>query len=298
MKIYRYITVALCAVTVILPPFGPSHIFAAESTTQNTQQNIVETVKEAINNLVSAKDEKKQIETPIRLDTLKKAISLAIDEAKNLRVKLIGLENLSPDYGVWEIKKLGDMKDVIETLDVFKKELGEIEKSEEITDGQIKELGERIKNWREKTYLPLSNEIQDYFLTVEEYKTIEVAENRSSKIEIDVLKLEKRGKNITNLKTLLENANTEIEEAKKINDEAKALFEDTYFPKKEVVATSTMSVTTKETSATTTVITEETDAVTIQPKSVRDLVKDSSNKIRSSYKIFIEMSNLVRKLLK
>ncbi|MFA5870370.1 MAG: hypothetical protein WC842_00560 [Candidatus Paceibacterota bacterium] len=297
MKIYRHIIVALCAVTVILPPFGPSHIFAAEGTTQNTQQNIVETVKEAISDLVSAKDEKKQTETPIRFDTLKKAVSLAIDEAKNLRIKLIGLEDLSSDYEAWGIKKMESMKDMIETLDAFKKELGEIEKSEEITDGQIKELGERIKSWREKTYLPLSNEIQDYFLITEEYKTIEVAENRSSKIEVDIIKLDKRKKNTTNLKKLLENANTEIGVAKKINNEAKALFEDIYFPKKEVVATSTMLATPEEMSTTTTVITEETDAVTIQPKSVRDLVKDSSNKIRGSYKIFIEMSNLVRKLL-
>jgi|GEM_PF-1357920 len=298
MKICKYIIVALCAVSMTLPSLGSSRVFAAESTTQNSQQNMVETVKEAINDLVSAKDEKRQTETPIRLDTLKKAVSLAIDEAKDLRVKLIGLDNLSSDYETWKIKKSDEMKNMIETLDVFKEKHEEIEKSEEITDEQIKKLGEEIKNWRKEIYLPLSNEIQNYFLTVEEDKTIEVAENRSNKIEADVTKLEKRKKNTAALKKLLEKADTEITTAKKINKEAKALFEDLYFPKPIPSTTSTITIVDKKIEATSTIIETDEGAVIIQPKSVRDLVKDSSDKVRSSYKIFIEMSNLVRKLLK
>jgi len=288
MKLYTYITVALCAVIVALPLTRPSHIFAAESTTQNTEQTAVETVKEAISNLVSAKDEKKQTETPVRIDTLKKAIQLAINEAKDLRVKLIGLEDLSDNYETWKTGKAEKMKEMLEMLDSFKKDVSKLEADTETTDNQIKGLGEKIKDWREATYLPLSNEIQDYFLVIEEYKTVETAENRSSKIEADIIKLDKRRKNTTDLKKLLENANSEIKKSKKINDEAKDLFENTYFPKKNDAL-----------SATTTPITEgEIDTVVVPPKSVRDLVKDSSNKVRNSYKIFIEMSNLVRKLLK
>jgi len=288
MKTFNYITVALCAVIVTLPISKPSHIFAAESTTQNVQQTAVDSVKEAISNLVSAKDEKKQIETPVRIDTLKKAVSLAINEAKDLRIKLIGLEDLSDSYEAWKTQKSLDMKEMIDTLDLFKKEIAKIEKDEEITDAKIKEIGEKIKSWRETTYLPLSNEIQDYFLVIEEYKTIDTAQNRSGKIEADIIKLDKRKKNTTDLKKLLGDANSEIEAANKINDEAKTLFEDSYFPtKKEAIVTTT-----------TPKISEEIDTVSIPKKSVRDLVKDSSNKVRNSYKIFIEMSNLVRKLLK
>lgn len=286
MKTYRYIIVALCAVIVALPLSRPSHIFAAEGTTQDTQQTAVNTVKEAISNLVSAKDEKKQTETPVRIDTLKKAVLLAISEAKELRVKLIGLEDLSTEYETWATKKSEDMKGMIDTLETFKKDIAKLEEDETTTDEQIKGLGEKIKTWREITYLPLSTEIQDYFLIIEEYKTIETAESRSEKIGIDVTKLEKRKKNTVALKKLLTTADSEIDEAKKINDEAKALFEKTYLPKENEIIIST----------TTPVI--EKDEVKTQPKSVRDLVKDSSNKVRNSYKIFIEMSNIVRKLLK
>lgn len=285
MKIYKYTVVALCAVIVAFPLLRPSHIFAAEGTTQDTQQTAVNTVKEAISNLVSAKDEKKQTETPVRIDTLKKALSLAISEAKELRIKLIGLEDLSTEYETWVTKKSEEMKGMIEALEIFKKDVTKLEEND-ATDEQIKELGEKIKSWRETTYLPLSTEIQDYFLIIEEYKTIETAESRSEKIGIDIVKLDKRKKNTTTLKKLLATANSEIDESKRLNDEAKTLFEEMYLPKK------------KERTLSTTTPSIEKEEVDTQPKSVRDLVKDSSNKVRNSYKIFIEMSNIVRKLLK
>ena len=286
MKTYKYTVVALCAVIVAFPLSRPSHIFAAEGTTQDTQQTAVNTVKEAISNLVSAKDEKKQTETPVRIDTLKKALSLAISEAKELRIKLIGLEDLSTEYETWATKKSEDMKGMIDALEIFKKDVTKLEESDATTDEQIKELGEKIKSWRETTYLPLSTEIQDYFLIIEEYKTIETAESRSEKIGIDIVKLDKRKKNTTTLKKLLATANSEIDESKRLNNEAKTLFEEMYLPKK------------KETTLSTTTPIIEKEEVDTQPKSVRDLVKDSSNKVRNSYKIFIEMSNIVRKLLK
>jgi len=285
MKIKTYTRVTLCAVIMAFPFFGSSHVFAAEGTTQNA----VDTVKAAINDLVSAKDDKKPTEAPLRIDTLKKAVTLAIDEAKDMRLKLLGLEDLSEEYEMWRDARASTSKEMIDVLDAFKKELATIEKSDGDTDEQVKTLGMKIKSWREDEYLPFSDEIHDYFFIVEEYKTIDTAKSRSEKIEADVIKLEKKRKKTDDLKKLLEKANNVIGESVSLNNQASELFEKTYFLKKEAEQT---------VSSTTQAIEQETNLTIAPPKSIRDLVKDSSNKVRDSYKIFIEMSNLVRRLLK
>ena len=302
MHIRTFLTIALCGIVLVLPT--PSYVYA-ESTTPDTTQTTVDTVKEAITNLVSAKDEKKQTETLARIDTLKKAVQLAINEAKDLRVKLIDLEHLSKEYEIWRTKKVDDIKKMIDTLESFKKEVGTLEETSDATDSDIKKLGEKIKEWRETTYLPISNEIQDYLLVSEEYKTIETAQNRSKKIEADIIKLEKKKKNIATLKKLLGDANKEISDAKKINDEAHTLFERTYIIEEKALrndASSTPIKIEKETdtniASTTEVENKEADTTKTKPISVKDLVEDSSNNINNAYKIFLKMSVMVRGLLK
>ena len=44
--------------------------------------------------------------------------------------------------------------------------------------------------------------------------------------------------------------------------------------------------------------TEAVESADAKPKSIEDLVTDSLSKIKETYKIFIDMSGLVRKLLK
>lgn len=288
MNIKKYIRVTLCAVIMAFPFIGSSHVFAAESTTQNVQ-NAVESVKAAISDLITAKDEKKTTEAPLRIDTLKKAVTLAIDEAKDLRLKLLALEDLSKEYDSWRDAKASTSKAMIDTLDGFKKEISAIEKSDENTDDQVKALGTKIKNWRETEYLPFSDEVRDYLLVSDEYKTIETAKIRSEKIAADIAKLDKKKKKTDDLKKLLGKANDLIVDAVSSNNQASELFEKTYFPKKEAeqLASSTLQA-----------VEQEPNSPIAPPKSIRDLVNDSSNKVRSSYKVFIEMSNLVRGLLK
>jgi len=291
MKIQTYIKVVLCAAIVASPVFGSSHIFAAENTTPITgAQSAVETVKEAINDLITAKDEKKQIEAPLRIDTLKKAVSLATDEAKNLRVKLLTLDDLTKEYKAWRNNMASSSKEMVANLEGFKKEINDLEKNQTTSDEEIKNLGNKIKEWRENIYLPFATEVQDYFFIVEENKTLDTAQNRSEKIAADIIRLEKNKKKVNDLKDLLEKADKTIEEAVSLNKDAKALFEDTYFPKPD-----TETIVSSTTQAT---IQEQVEEVVAPPKSIRDLVKDSSNKVRDSYKIFIEMSGLVRRLLK
>lgn len=289
MKITQYIKVMLCAAIVTLPLLGPSHIFAAEGTTQNA----VDSVKEAISNLVSAKDEKKSTEAPLRIDTLKKAVSLATDEAKDLRLKLLALDDLSGDYKLWKEAKASSSKKMVDALEGFEKEILIIEKSDLDIDEQVKVLGKKIKEWREYVYLPFATEVQDYFFVIEEDKTIETTKSRYEKIRLDIVKLEKNKKKVNDLKNLLAKANESIDESVLLNKQAKELFEYTYFPKKDVEI---LSIETSSTTQAT--IQEHVEENVAPPKSIRDLVKDSSNKVRDSYKIFIEMSGLVRRLPK
>src|SRR5439155_547293 len=98
-----------------------------------------------------------------------------------------------------------------------------------------------------------------------------------------------------------------------LNSSAEDLFRETYLNPPVTIPTSTTNASGTSSSATSSNIfssssinhednSSSTAAGTIKtspiiPLSIRDLVKDSLTKVRGAYQIFIEMSNLVRKLL-
>jgi len=130
-------------------------------------------------------------------------------------------------------------------------------------------------------------------------------------------------KGVEVLRELLDSAGEQIDESVVINLNAQDLFFNRYI----LITTSTEeseepSATSSQTSTTTIddleedqtanppqeILDEQTDATSTEvdatsteplpsPLSIKDLVKDSLAKVKGAYQIFIEMSNLVRKLL-
>lgn len=304
---------------LLLPVAAPVH---AQS---ESMQKALESVKGTLDDLVAAKDEQKPVELGLRIEALKKAINLSAAEAKELRVKLIAIEDLDAKTDAWREIMADQMKKAAEYA------LGEgkaIETNEkEMTLAEVKDIAARFKAWRESSYLPVVGQVRDYFLIAQEEKTIETAKSRWQKIDSDIKKLEKaKIKNIESVRKMLTNADFLIAEGEAMNQEAWTSFVDVYISRTtSTAATSTDSnATTTETSATstdsnaTTTVQENpitlesstsssplassTDAkdepVPLPPPSIRDLVHGSLSKIKDAYKVFIDMSNVVRKLLK
>lgn len=270
-----------------------------------------ENVKESLDDLATAKDDQRSMELSLRIETLKKVLELSIAEAKDMRVKLLELENLEDNEEAWRISITDAMKDAI---DYFKsKEQYIIDNEKTLAIDDVKTIANELKAWRNKYYLPKFSEARDYFLIQQQNKTIETARKRWQKINADVQKLEKaKVRGIKEARTMLGAAHALINEGLSLNEEARANFFTMFIESREKAtstlnastsviiefplldATSTEAVATSTDISTSTISSESQTTTT----SIRDMVKESLSKIRDAYNIYIDMSTLVRKLLK
>lgn len=269
-------------------------------------QKVLESAKQTIDDFVSAKDDQQSMELPLRIKTLEQAMSLSIEEAKDLRDKLNDLDNLGNDEKAWRNEKVKEIKVAITYFESSEKKVED--ESDTLSEADTKKAAENFKQWRNDNYLPVLNEVQNYFLIAQQDKTIQTTKKRWQKIDGDIKRLEKaKVKKIDSARKLLTDADGLIEESDTLNQSAKAIFFDTFITPTTSTATSSNSTNstssdTKISSLSEDINTTSTDTVSgsadTQPKSIEDLVTDSLSKIKETYKIFIDMSSLVRKLLK
>lgn len=314
----------LITITVLLS-FASAFYVNAQST---AAQKALEEVKDSVSTLIGAKDENSPIETGLRVETFKKVLDFSTTETKDLKLKLLSYDEFSTStstatsslsaWGKSSINKLNNF------LTHYDNQKTEIEKSTyPITPEDIKTKAENFKKWREESYLPIVDEITNFLLIEQQDNAIETTENRWQKVNSDVIKLKKiKFKKIGELDKLLKKAGESIEEAKILNKRARELFKETYLSvKTNAIAknatssvTSTLPIssssigmdnikksdeelTTKNTTETKQEEKKESAEPTILQSSIKDLVKDSLTKVKDTYQNFIEMSNLVRKLL-
>jgi hypothetical protein len=269
----------------------------------NAVQKAFLNVKDQIEGLISARDEGRPNELALRIEAMKKVIALSINEAQDLQLKLLAVDR--EDIDNWRKRMITELN---RTLKFYAEKQRELENLEDVNLETLKNFAEIFKKWREENYLPLASQIRDFLLITEEQKSITIAEKRAQKISEDLRRLEKAKVKVGELKRLLSKANSLIEEAKTLNKRAETKFFDLYvkkeinFPEDSTSTATSSAILLEEkiisesasTSASTTSPTEEEPSFLL---SIKDLVKSSLEKIKETYGIFIEMSNLVRKLL-
>ncbi len=293
------------AFILILPV---AYLLISAPASAETLESTLEGVKDQVEDLVIAKDEESVSELGRRIETFKKVFEFSIFEAKDLKIKLLGLDDLSEEESVWResmVKKLNNF------LTYYEEQKVGIEDTTEINLEEIKALASDFKKWRDETYIPVAERVNEFLLIHQEEKAIGVALRRWTRINEDIKKLEKaKIKGVGELRELLDNAGSLISEGESLNEEAGAIFQKNYILTSTSTATSTASSTIPEGSlvinATTSssqlesaTSTEEsaTSTLPISHPSIKGLVEDSLMKIKGAYQVFIEMSNLVRELL-
>lgn len=259
----------------------------------------LEEVRGSVSTLITVKDEENPMSIAFRIEAYKKVIDFSIAEAKDLRIKLFNLDDkkIGEDVVIWKVKNIEKLDSVIEYYEsekeIIKKNQGSI------TLEEIKEIAEAFKEKRENLYIPLVNEINDYFLIEQQNRALETTSQRTERVKSDIEKLKKTKIKTKDLEKLFSPVESMLGDAKKMNEKASSLFFEKYIGPlliKDVVeileedgknATSTTTSTIQN-------VEKKADA---EELSIKDLVKDSFINVKDIYKIFIEMSNLVRKLL-
>ena len=298
-------------------------------------QKALENVKESLDSLITTKDEQKGDDLSLRIDTYRKVLTFAIADAKDLKVKLLALEGLdeNPAASAWKKEMLAKLAEALARYD---SEVAFLDKNEgSLSVVRVKSVAEAFKEWRDTEYAQTANQIKEMLIIDQQMRTLDTAGRRYEKVVEDVAKIKKaKLKGFEGLVKLLDQAGNVLTGAGKLNTEALSLFKTTYFPILDT-GTSTASSTAGEATATTTEPTgpeQTTEAVgTLSivllesasssatstpvnssstassspevplptlPLSIKELVRQSLVKTKETYKVFIEMSNFVRELLK
>lgn len=257
-------------------------------------------VKESAVDLINAKDEQnlsfaeqERRESELRLEVLKKVIILAVQEAEDIVKQLKDLEPRNRQFALRR-------EHLLEKFEVFLKFYEEqkqnLENSEEIGLISVKDAAQSLKEWREKNYSPVFEEATDLLLLHQQKFLLELAEKRYQKIDSDIKKLKKFNARVfVKIEKTLEQAADALNEARSLGKKAEE--EMFWSVSKNAISGAAPTVNFSSVpplaagSSSLEVKTEN------QNPSIKNLVGQSLNKIKDAYRIFIEMSNSVKKLL-
>lgn len=317
-------------VLLLIASFGYAGAAAAASTDNTSAVNqVFQSAKNALDSLVSAKDAGNINDVALRVDAFNQVLDLSTAEAKDFELKLLTTDK-NPDYGAWVKNALDGLTNALVYYD---SERQAIASSSPSLDG-IKSMASDFKAWRDENYVPLLNQLQDFFLVKQEFSAIGTSEKRLGNIQSDLSSLSFKSQDEKTINGMLDAAANDIKGAKSFNNQAYDLFlsmyaeplnatstDSTSSPRTDSTSTSTSTSTSSSTEATSTEatssiatstgtstedvstssITTSTDTAvsssTPQIVSIKGLVGSSLSKIKDAYQNFIDISNFVRKLL-
>ncbi len=285
----------------------------------STVQKALDSTKQFLDDLVTSKDENSGDDISLRVQTFSKIIDLSQAEAKDFEFKLIAVDK-DEKLDVWKKSALKSFDQAISFFDSQKDLIGD---GKSLDLAGIKKIAQDFKSCRDSNYLPLVNQAQNFLLIKQEVKGIQTAQSRFQKITSD-LKLLKQSAiaNSSDIKKSLDNSKKSIDQSVDLNNQAASLFIKNYIKAAGPSSTSTEPASTSTdvsevpavlnlatSTATTTAIADSISTSTATSSladvsapvpivSIKDLVKSSLNKIKDAYQGFIDISNLVRKLLK
>ena len=277
--------IVVCAVSLLFAA-SFSMVSAAEGTP--AVQKALEDTKAYIDDLVTAKDDSESNSLLLKVETFRQVLDLSSAETKDLEFKLLTVER-DARFEAW---RRGALERLTQALAYYDSKREALIDRGSLTADKVVNLAKDFKIWRDAEYVPLVNQVQDYILIKQEEKAVQTAEKRFQKVSENLTALGIGSDNKT-ISKYLAKAKASIAIASDLNKQAEDLFVSLY-----VTATSTPSA---DSSSSASSIQEETATSTPSsppPTSIKDLVKASLDEIKSAYQSFIDISGLVRKLLK
>ena len=303
----KFIAIAAVAAISFSSVFALSASSAQAEETKGVQK-AYENAKQYLDDLVTAKDENQADDLGLRVETFRQVLDLAKAEAKDFEFKLITIDK-DETFEAWKKEIMDSLTKDMVFIDSQKELLSDIKS---IDLAKVKEIAKDFKIWRDGEYLPLASQIQDFLLVKQEAKAVQTAQARLQKITADIKNI-KQSKitDSKDIKNFLDKSRVLINQAAELNKKAADAFTERYMSVEnasstEAIATSTIATSTVSipilnlaTSSVSNSTSSPADISAPSPiVSIKDLVRSSLDKIKESYRGFVDISNLVRKLLK
>lgn len=272
-------------------------------------QNALKNVQEGVDELTNVKNENSRESFNSRVETFKEVLNLSLSEMENIKLRLLSLDNLTKKGLALREETISWFDEVLKFYNSQKQDLKKLENDENATINDIKNLAQKFKEWREINYLPKIDKIYNFILINLEKEAVQMAQNRFQKISRSLNQLKENNvKNLDGVFELLDKAKKLIQEGNELNQKSEDLFWQFLIPSLieensstsptssgEISSTEINSLSSTSSNSSSSATT--TEEINPQPLSIKDLTKESLNKIKEAYQIFIEISNLVRKLL-
>lgn len=291
--------------SLILSPIAARGTLAK---TPSFLQKAFQNVQEGIDKLINARDENSQDSFNLLAETLIKVVDLSLAELRDLKLKLTSFSGLDKESSRWSDETLAWLNETADFYHSQKEAIEELKNDKKATASDVKNLAKELKEWRETKFLPKIDQVYNFILIHLEREAIQTAQNRFQKISQNISLLERqdlKDKDLTEIFELLERAKKLINEGDQLNRQGQDIFLELNSPtttetavsfnQEESSSTSTFfsSLFSSSSKSETTSSREKTSTLLI-----KDLIKESLNKIRETYQLFIEISNSVRKWLK
>jgi hypothetical protein len=292
----RRIIFIFTSAALVAAPF--SFAMAQSQELQSALQDVSNTVGKISEPTASTTPAQAQ-ELSARKTALISVYTFTLVEVVDLKKKVQGIKN---DSGaeLWDIHN-----NFLATLDGFAKDINDLKlaaaTSNSISD--VKTMATDFKSWRETIYNPTVQQLLDLLLLAQGRKVLNTADGRFAKVATDVKRIQLAipvgsaklqayltlaGKNIREAKALYEKGQAQFVDAIQASV-ASALSDD---------ASSSPMVSEQASSGPLLVQTDlaSSSPVVIEPD-VHQLLSMSLGKVSDTYKIFLEMSALAKKLL-
>ena len=225
-------------------------------------------------------------EFPAYKTLLGEILDCSLLEVSSIKTKLSSLTDLS--------EKDSEIRDefVLKLDDYslyFEEASAQLEKSENIDE--LKKLAAQILNWRKEIYRESAKQMTNFIFILQGKEAVRITDARLKRISVGLLDagLLFRRDVWKDFRVILNQAQEQITTASKLNDKAYDIFLEGLAPKPELTATSTAAIAVpKEVSA-------DLDKKE-EPETIIDLLKESLLNIKESYRLFGEISKIVRKI--
>ena len=303
----------------------PSFATGNELAQSKPVQKAVEEVETSVDGLVTARDENIVNDLALRIDAFKKVIDLSLAEAKDLQIRALLIEKDPKDMALWREKTIIKIEDAVRYFELLKKK--GVAHLKDV--GGVKTEAENFRLWREEHYVPVLEAMNNYSSLKKGREILAIAKDRSQKIAKDLVKTGKVKSLVLDLQKKLAKANEFIADGEDDLASAEEMFQNTYILPLTVTSTEVLKLllattslpmptstltalssassvplareatttTPAITTTTTSIATSSPEIAPAPPLSIKDLVKTSFAGVKDAYRIFIEMSGLVRKSL-
>ena len=225
-------------------------------------------------------------EFPAYKTLLGEILDCSLLEVSSIKTKLSSLTDLS--------EKDSEIRDefVLKLDDYslyFEEASAQLEKSENIDE--LKKLAAQILNWRKEIYRESAKQMTNFIFILQGKEAVRITDARLKRISVGLLDagLLFRRDVWKDFRVILNQAQEQITTASDLNNKAYALFLTELEPKPEMTATSTAAIAAPEE------VSADLDEKE-EPETIIDLLKESLLNIKESYRLFGEISKIVRKI--